>query len=74
MSKEENHSEWLGNMGREANRQQSEEIAERIKQMNAEKQRKKQEELKKAQEEKRRIEEKKRKKKKDAGFFTLKHK
>ncbi|WP_162304208.1 hypothetical protein [Chryseobacterium mulctrae] len=55
------YSEWLGNMGREANRQQSEEIAERIKQMNAEKQRKKQEELKKAQEEKRRIEEKKKK-------------
>jgi hypothetical protein len=44
------YSEWLGNMGREANRQQSEEIAERIKQVNAEKQRKKQEELKKAQE------------------------
>ena len=44
------YSEWLSNMGREANRQQSEEIAERIKQMNAEKQRKKQEELKKAQE------------------------
>lgn len=44
------YSEWLGNMGREANRQQSEEIAERIKQMNAEKQRKKQEELEKANE------------------------
>jgi hypothetical protein len=55
------YSEWLGNMGREANRQQSEEIAERIKQMNAEKQRKKQEDLKKAQEEKRRMEEKKKK-------------
>jgi hypothetical protein len=55
------YSEWLGNMGREANRQQSEEIAERIKQMNAEKHRKKQEDLKKTQEEKRRIEEKKKK-------------
>lgn len=46
------YSEWLSNMGREANRQQSEEIAERLKQINAEKQRKKQEELKKAQEQK----------------------
>ncbi|AZA47060.1 hypothetical protein EG346_02090 [Chryseobacterium carnipullorum] len=72
MSKEENHSEWLGNMGREANRQQSEEIAERIKQMNAEKQRKKQEELKKAQEEKRRIEEKKKKEEERRRLFYLK--
>lgn len=41
------YSEWLDNIGREANSQQSEEIAERIKQMNAEKQRKKQEEKRK---------------------------
>lgn len=51
------YSEWLGNMGREANRQQSEEIAARIKQMNAEKHRKKQDELKKEQEEQKRKEE-----------------
>ncbi|CAH0256012.1 hypothetical protein SRABI04_03357 [Chryseobacterium sp. Bi04] len=47
------YEEWLGNMKGEANRQKSEAIAERMRQINAEKQRQKQQEtLRKAQEQK----------------------
>lgn len=67
------YSEWLNNMGREANRQESEAIAERIKQMNAERQKKKQEEaVKKSQEEKRKKQEKKREEEEKRRLFYLK--
>lgn len=47
------YEEWLGNMKGEANRQKSEALAERMKQINAEKQKQKQQEsLRKAQEQK----------------------
>ncbi|SEM33030.1 hypothetical protein SAMN05421856_102437 [Chryseobacterium taichungense] len=49
------YEEWLGNMKGKANRQKSEALAERMKQINAEKQKQKQQEaLRKAQEQKKR--------------------
>ncbi|AZA81426.1 hypothetical protein C1637_02295 [Chryseobacterium lactis] len=53
------YEEWLGNMKGEANRQKSEALAERMKQINAEKQKQKQQEsLRKAQEQKKKESEK----------------
>ena len=55
------YSEWLSNMNREANKQRSEELAEKIRLTNLEKQRKKkEEEQKKLEEERRKAKEKKR--------------
>jgi hypothetical protein len=49
------YEEWLGNMKGESNRQKSEELAERMRQVNAEKQKQKQQEaLRKAREQKKR--------------------
>ncbi|MEC3876686.1 hypothetical protein [Chryseobacterium salviniae] len=53
------YQQWLGNMKEESSRQKSEELAEKIRQINALKQKQKQEEAKrKAQEEKKKAEEK----------------
>ena len=53
------YQQWLGNMKEESNKQKSEALAERMRQINAQKQKQKQEEAKrKAQEEKRKAEEK----------------
>jgi hypothetical protein len=60
------YSEWLSNMNREANKQRSEELAEKIRLTNLEKQRKKkEEEQKKLEEERRKAKEKKREEEKN---------
>lgn len=61
------YEQWLGNMKGESNRQKSEEIAERMRQVNAEKQ-KQQEALKQAQEQKRRESEQSKEK---AQYFKI---
>lgn len=63
------YAEWLSNMKGESNRQKSEELAERMKQLNAEKQKQKQQEaLKQAQEQKKRESEQSKEK---AQYFKI---
>ncbi len=67
------YEQWLGNMKGEANRQKSEALAERMRQVNAEKQKQKELEAKtKAQEEKRKAQEKKNEEEKRKKLFYLK--
>lgn len=67
------YQQWLGNMKEESNKQKSEELAERMKQVNAEKQKQKELEAKnKAQEEKRKAQEKKNEEEKRKKLFYLK--
>lgn len=63
------YEQWLGNMKGESNRQKSEELAERMRQINAEKQKQKQQEaLKQAQERKKRESEQSKEK---AQYFKI---
>lgn len=67
------YQQWLRNMKEESNKQKSEELAERMKQVNAEKQKQKELEAKnKAQEEKRKAQEKKNEEEKRKKLFYLK--
>lgn len=67
------YQQWLGNMKEESNRQKSEALAERMRQVNAEKQKKKELEAKnRAREEKRRAQEKKTEDEKRKKEFFLK--
>ncbi len=63
------YAEWLGNMKGESNRQKSEERAERMRQINAEKQKQKQQEaLRKSQEQKKKESEQSKEK---AQYFKI---
>lgn len=67
------YQQWLGNMKEESSKQKSEELAERMKQVNAEKQKQKELEAKnRAREEKRRAQEKKTEEEKRKKEFFLK--
>nr|WP_314496827.1 hypothetical protein [uncultured Chryseobacterium sp.] len=67
------YQQWLGNMKEESNRQKSEALAERMRQVNAEKQKKKELEAKnRAREERRRAKEKKTEEEKRKKEFFLK--